>query len=49
MTPEPKKEEPKAEPNLWTDYERRKSELPTDLKPFDYIEACTRIARELGI
>lgn len=49
MTPEPKMQEPEQEPNPWQEYERLKAELPTDLKPFDYIDACNRIARELGI
>lgn len=52
MTPEPAKtkEPPKQEqPNKWKEYERRKKQIPTDLKPFDYVAECTRIAKELGI
>lgn len=37
------------EMNLWAEYERRKAELPRDMKPFDYLDACRKIARELGI
>lgn len=50
--PEPAKtkEPPKQEqPNKWAEYETRKAELPSDLKPFDYLDACNKIARELGI
>lgn len=52
MTPEPAKtkELPKEEaPNKWQEYERKKAELPSDLKPFDYLDECNKIARELGI
>ena len=33
----------------WTEYEKRKRELPADLSPAEYTEAVKRIARELGI
>lgn len=52
MIPEPAKQEEqqaKEVPNLWAEYERRKAELPKDMKPFDYVAACTQIAKELGI
>lgn len=52
MTPEPAKtKEPAKEEalNKWQEYERRKAELPSDLKPFDYLDACNKIAHELGI
>lgn len=49
MTPEPKKEAPKEEPNPWKEYERRKGEIPNDLNPQEYMAACERIAQELGI
>lgn len=37
------------EMNLWAEYERRKAALPKDMKPFDYLDACRKIAKELGI
>lgn len=52
MKPEPAKtKEPQKEekPNKWVEYEKRKAQLPNDLKPFDYVEACNQIAKELGI
>lgn len=52
VKPEPAKKQdpPKQEQlNKWQEYERRKKGIPSDLKPFDYVAECTRIAKELGI
>lgn len=37
------------ENNLWLEYERRKRELPDNLSPDEYNEACRKIADDLRI
>lgn len=46
---EPDKSEADETENLWREYERRKSQIPNDLSPTDYLRECRKIAEELGI
>jgi hypothetical protein len=40
---------PETKKNPWAEYERRKQQLPDDLKPEDRDRELRRIADELGI